>query len=218
MSSKDSNSRQPSAVPWTQAGSAAAFVIRYVSPMRRQLVLWLQDEPLADQALALFINHLVSKGYGSHCTGRLRDFLFRGMLSSVKVCLQKTASAGRPVIDLRQLQSDPSGWIEHWAQCLQDHAWRGLEQWQHKNPGQLDFVLMQATLRQPAASLPVLAAHVTAETGQPIDQQALPKQIQAARRRWLNLLAKEVALTLDQPSRESIRDEMQVLKLVVRPC
>ena len=90
---------------WSQADSAAGFVLRYLAPMRRQMAVLLESTEQADEGLKMIIAHLVSAGFGDHKHDRLRDFLLRSIRSAARKRLKEMPEGKRPDIDFDQLQS-----------------------------------------------------------------------------------------------------------------
>src|SRR6056297_251404 len=97
--------------PWTQANSAAGFVLRYLLPMRRQLSEILGSDELADEALKRLLAHLVAVGFGEHKRGRLRDFLLRAIRSAAKQCVQELPAQSRPKLNLESITLESKAWL-----------------------------------------------------------------------------------------------------------
>lgn len=125
---------------WTGAGSAAGFVLRYLSPMRRLLTDVLGSESDADRALAILISHLVKAGYSGHAKGRLRDFLILGLRSAAKARVteieskaKKAGESFRPRdLDLDSAKTESRRWLSYWREGLLQRTWRALEREQHR--------------------------------------------------------------------------------------
>ncbi|QEG43216.1 hypothetical protein [Roseimaritima ulvae] len=199
--------------PWTRADSAAGFVLRYVSAMRGQLIDCLGSEKLSDHALTLFIGHLVNRGYGGHGQGRLRDFLILGIRSAAKAALAKVPETQRPDFDPHALQPDSPDWIEHWRMCIWELSWRTLEQQQHKHPGQLDYTVLKLATDNPQSTSAMLAVQVSTAAGEAIDAARIEQLLPAARQRFTQIIATEIANTLHNPTADSIAAERKALRL-----
>lgn len=199
--------------PWTQADSAAGFVLRYLSAMRGQLIESLGSEKLSDHAMTLFIGHLVNKGYGGHDQGRLRDFLIRGIRSAAKVTVTKVPEAQRPAFDPNSLEPDSPSWVGHWRRCIWELSWRNLEQQEHKHPERLDYTVLKLATDNPQSTAAMLAVQVSAAAGLAIDESRVNEMLQAARQRFAQILATEIANTLHQPTADSIAAERKLLNL-----
>ncbi len=199
--------------PWTQADSAAGFVLRYLVPMRRQLTAVLGTTDLADDALKLLLGHLVSVGFGEHKRGRLRDFLVRGIRSAAKSAVAEISEDKRPTLDLESLTLESKQWLTYWREGLLERAWRSLERQEHSNPGSPVYsVLYGATKSTPSAPA-MLAAQLASETGLKIDEATLQKTLAEARTVFAQLIADEVAETLEAPSADDVKREIALLGL-----
>ena len=84
--------------PWTEADSAAGFVLRYLAPMRRQLTSALGSTEQADEALKLLLAHLVSVGFGEHTPGQIEAAVSLGLKSWTVTCLVVLPQALRHVV------------------------------------------------------------------------------------------------------------------------
>lgn len=132
---------------WTGAGSAAGYVLRYLTPMHRLMMDVVGDEQGADRALTILVAHLVKAGFSGHDKGRLRDFLIRGIRSAAKarydevrqdreqpesleIAESSTAAAPRPP-QLDAAQVDSPHWLGYWRECILQRSWRSLERFQH---------------------------------------------------------------------------------------
>jgi len=190
--------------------------MRYVSAMRGQLIETLGNESLGEHALTLFIGHLVSKGYGSHSHGRLRDYLMRGMRSGAKVTLSKLPAEKRPNVDLGSLDPESKAWLGHWKQGLLEHAWRALEQRQHKHPGSMQYSVLKVSqsMSRSVVKPDILAVQVSADTGVAVEPERVMELLQQSRESFAQILATEVANTLHEPTQASVAEELKALGLV----
>lgn len=134
---------------WTDAGSAAGYVLRYLTPMRRLMMDVVGGEKETDRALSILVAHLVKAGFSGHDKGRLRDFLVRGIRSAAKARYDEAVAEGRqnesldladsldapsaalapPNVDVAQLDSPQ--WIGYWREGILQRSWRSLERYQH---------------------------------------------------------------------------------------
>ncbi|KAA5544448.1 hypothetical protein FYK55_08945 [Roseiconus nitratireducens] len=196
---------------WTEADSAAGFVLRYLAPMRRQLVAVLGSETEADQALRILLNHLVSAGFGEHRNGRLRDFLLRAVRSCAKARLNELGrQSGEP--------GKPSGinlsskeWIIRWRECLLQRAWRALERTEHQDPQRPLYSVLLARSTHPKADLTELCAAVKKRSGVELTPAELDAMKMEAKAAFAQLLADEVVETLEHPDKASVQTEIKSL-------
>lgn len=198
---------------WTEAESAAACVLRYVTAMRGQLIELFGDAELADQAIALLLSHLAKKGYSGLANGRLRDFLIRGIRSAAKAVLADLPEDERPAADPKSLRSDSEAWLGYWRHCLLETTWRALEREEHHDPQTFGFTALWSATEHPEETTDALATRVSAAKQQQIAPQELAEPLRQSRERFAELLKREVACTLENPTPEAIRKEFAALKL-----
>ena len=150
---------------WTEADSAAGFVLRYLSPMRRQLTSLMGSKPEADAALKILLSHLVQAGFGEHKRGRLRDFLVRGIRSCAKARIAELPEDKRQGISLESVTLESKEWITVWRDCLLERAWRSLERHEHSNPDSPVYSVLNSATADTSATSEALASKINDEYG-----------------------------------------------------
>jgi hypothetical protein len=220
MSSGSSSDSDPSTInlvrsshPWTKADSAAGFVLRYLTPMRRQLTSILGSTDEADEALKLLLAHLVSVGFGEHNQGRLRDFLLRGIRSAAKTRAAEMPEGQRPDMNLDSVTLESKQWLTLWREGLLERAWRALERQEHAEPDFPWFSVLHVATNHPQATPAMLIGQLASERGLTIDEKTVQTLLPAARARFAQLIADEVAETLENPSGVDVKREISVLGL-----
>jgi len=210
---------------WTDADSAAGFVLRYLTPMRRQLIEVMGSPAEADECLKLLLAHLISAGFGEHKRGRLRDFLVRGVRSCAKARLAELPSNEQLQREIDQIQLDSKFWLRVWRDCLLDRAWRALERHQHGDPGSLAYVLLTTSVDHPQASpdelLSLVQASLSDDSGEQwpvevttsLDTSTMVEKLNRARALYAQLIADEVVETLETPDPIAVKKEIQRLGL-----
>lgn len=196
---------------WTEAESAAGFVLRYLSPMRKKLTEVLGSSSEADQALRILLTHLVSAGFGEHRKGRLRDFLARAVRSCAKARLSENGRLEAEQEKLASLTTDSKEWRVMWRDCLLDRAWRALERIEHQNPDRPMYSVLWSSTVKPDAGLDELAAAVEKSCKVRLDQVRLQQLKLEAKAAFAQLLADEVVETLETPDKASVKKEIQSL-------
>lgn len=199
--------------PWTRADSAAGFVLRYLVPMRRQLTAILGSSEEADEALKLLLGHLVSVGFGEHNRGRLRDFLLRGIRSAAKTRVNERPEVDRPALKLDDLTLESKPWVTVWREGLLERAWRSLERQEHANPDAPVYSVLHAATTRPNTSTTTLIATIESESGITVDEATVVELLPEARAMFAQLIADEVAETLESPSSEDVKREIEQLGL-----
>lgn len=199
--------------PWTEADSAAGFVLRYLAPMRRQLTSVLGSTEQADEALKVLLAHLVSVGFGEHKQGRLRDFLLRGIRSAAKSSINELPEDKRPELNLESVTLESKEWLAYWRDGILERAWRALERKEHADPDPPVFSVLRCATSNPQATSAMLAVQIASDTGIKIDPAAVAKILPDARALFAQLVADEVAETLEKPTGEDVKREIGQLGL-----
>ena len=198
---------------WSQADSAAGFVLRYLAPMRRQLAVLLKSTEQADEGLKMIIAHLVSAGFGDQEHGRLRDFLLRSIRSAARKRLKAMPENKRPEIDFDQLQNDSKDWLRYWREGLLERAWRALERIEHATPIRPLYSVLHCATANPQATPSMLVIQIATETGVQIDETQAEAILAEARRMFAQLVADEISETLEKPESVDVRQEIKTLGL-----
>ncbi len=199
--------------PWTKADSAAGFVLRYLAPMRRQLTEVLGTTERADEALKMLLAHLVTAGFGEHKQGRLRDFLLRGIRSAAKNLLVEIPEDERPNLNLDVLTLESKQWIGFWREGLLERAWRAMERQEHMSPNPPVYSVLHYSTANRDASPQQLSSVIESETGIELDASEVNTILPQARATFAQLVADEVAETLESPTGEDVKREIGQLGL-----
>ena len=210
--------------PWTQADSAAGFVLRYLVPMRRQLIDLLDSPAAADESLKLLLGHLVSVGFGDQKQGRLRDYLIRAVRSAAKTqvknqCPNDSAEQNEAIAALSQrlvpVTLESRTWLAYWRDGLLQRAWRSLERIEHADLSRpLYSILSAATADTMDAPSRAEIARVASESaGRPIGQEVVRDRLPEARTAFAQFIADEIAETLESPTTQDVKAEIARLGL-----
>ncbi len=205
--------------PWTKANSAAGFVLRYLVTVRRQLIAILGSSEQADECLKLLIAHLVSAGFGENKKGRLRDFLIRAIRSTAKSKLGEqlgdATSGDSGSVNLGGISPEKMNeqWLSYWRTGLLERAWRSLEQHEHKNPALPLYSILHCATTKSKKPNQTLAGRLASEHGVHLSDEVIQKILPEARAMFAQLLADEVAETLEKPTEQDVKAELQTLGL-----
>ena len=210
-SSRSSVNLVRSSHSWTEAESAAGFVLRYLSPMRKQLTSIMGSEKEADQALRILLTHLVSAGFGEHRKGRLRDFLSRAVRSCAKARLSEKGRLEEETQRLAAATQDSKEWLMMWRDCLLERAWRALERMEHQDDTRPLYSVLWTSTVNAKASLDKLAVAVEKQCGVKLDQIKIQQLKLEGKAAFAQLLADEVVETLENPDKTSVKKEIQSL-------
>ena len=199
--------------PWTQADSAAGFVLRYLNPMRRQLTAMLGSTDQADEGLKLILAHLVSVGFGDQKQGKLRDFLMRGIRSAARTRAAEMPEKQHASLNLEDVNFDSKQWIGFWRDGLLERVWRALERKEHANQYSPFYSVLHCATAKPQATPAMLVVQIASETGVQLDETTVNKILPEARTIFAQLIADEVAETLESPTGEDVKREIVQLGL-----
>lgn len=199
--------------PWTKADSAAGFVLRYLTSMRRQLTSTLGSVDEADEALNLLLNHLVTAGFGEFRNGRLRDFVVRGLRSAARARINEMPGEQQAKTRLDDLTLDSKDWLRFWREGLLERAWRSLERLEHAKSEWPVFSVLHCATANPQASPEMLVVQIASDTGIHVDAATIRRVLPEARSIFAQLVADEVAETLEDPKGDDVKDEIQRLGL-----
>ena len=198
---------------WTEADSAAGFVLRYLAPMRRQLASILGSNSEADESLKILLAHLVSAGFGDHKRGKLRDFLIRGVRSCAKARLADMPESERPSTNLDSVTLQSQEWLGFWRDCLLERAWRALERYEHANPEVPVYSVLFVINSNPNINTTELAQQASQESGLTVDEELVNRALPLARSMFAQMIADEVVETLENPTKDHVKDEIKLLGL-----
>ncbi len=198
---------------WTEASSAAGFSLRYLIPVRRQLIALLGSEDEADEGLGLLISHLVKAGFGDRSGVRLRDHLLKAVRSATRACLKRRNTAPWNQQEAPSVTADSPQWLQYWRDGLLQRAWRALERMEHAEPSMPLFSVLHTATRMPQETEAVLAVRIAEETGLAIDQRRVTETLPRAREVFAGLLKDEIRGTLDNPGEAEVQAEIEALGL-----
>lgn len=196
---------------WTEAESAAGFVLRYLSPMRKLLIGVMGSQQEADQALRILLTHLVSAGFGEHQKGRLRDYLARAVRSCAKARMTENDSLAEGEERLAAAVADSKQWIKLWRDCLLERAWRALERQEHLDPDRPLYTVLWTSTVNPKAPPDELADAIAERTGTKLSPPQLHQLKTEAKAAFAQVLADEIVETLENPDKSAVKSEIQSL-------
>lgn len=196
---------------WTEAESAAGFVLRYLSPMRKLLTALMGSEQEADQALRILLTHLVSAGFGEHRKGRLRDYLARAVRSCAKARMTELGTLEEQKDRLGAVSAESKKWLVLWRDCLLERAWRALERQEHQDATRPLYSVLWLSTVHAKWTPDELSAAVAERTGVTLDPPSLHQAKMDAKAAFAQLLADEIVETLENPDKNAVKGEIQSL-------
>ncbi|KAA1260363.1 hypothetical protein LF1_29030 [Rubripirellula obstinata] len=199
--------------PWTEADSAAGYVLKYIVPMRRILTDVVGSQEVADGALKLLLGHLVSAGFGDQKSGKLRDFLVRGVRSAAKTAVADLPDDKRPDLNLDVATLESKTWLTYWREGLLERAWRALERLEHSSTDKPYYTVLFSATSGEAKTTPALVEKIHGEIGQKLDEATVQQFLTESRTMFAQMIADEVAETIKSPTSEDVKREIALLGL-----
>ncbi len=206
---------------WDLVRDPAHFVQRYAPAIRRYVSALVRNHHDAEEVVQDFFLRVAQHGFLRPSQGgRFRDYLKAAVRNAARNYLRRNRGP-RPadinafeeqIADKTQTAVDRL-WADEWRQCLLERACRALEAHQSQSPGNLFHTVLNMVVNNPLDDSKSLAAHISALVGRPFRAEAFRKQVSRARRLLAKLLVQEVALTLDHPTPEQIKEELIDLAL-----
>jgi hypothetical protein len=196
---------------WTETNSAGGIVLRYLSPLRKQLAVVLGSSAEADAALKILLNHLVAAGFGEHGRGRLRDFLAKAARSAAKARLTELERLESDREKLDRLRPESEQWIQLWRDGLLERSWRGLERMEHLDPEKPYFTVLWTRTTMRKSSPAEWKAALETRLKRQFDPQKLETLRVDAKAAFAQILADEIVETLETPDKDAVKSEIHSL-------
>ncbi len=121
--------------------------------------------------------------------------------------------AERSKVNLDALKLESTEWIRFWREGLLERAWRSLERVEHAKPEEPVFSALHAATANPQATPDMLVVQIASEGGIQTDSETVRRILPDARAMFAQLIADEVAETLESPSGDDVKTEIQTLGL-----
>jgi Sigma-70 region 2 len=211
-----------SATHWDLIRDPAHVIKRYAPAIRRYFGVLIRNKDDADEATQEFFLRIVRDGFSRarQERGRFRDYLMKAVRNAALNFLrdQRRRLPGVSRLPPLLLAEDPwpeedREWLAGWRRCLMKRVFRGLAAHEQQTPGNLSYTVLCAIAKNPCDSCLTLAERISERTGRLLSAEAFRKQVSRARRLVAVLLVREVARTLDNPSREQVIEEVVALGL-----
>ena len=117
----------------------------------------------------------------------------------------------RPQTNLDAVTSESGEWLGFWRDCLLERAWRSLERYEHANPDMPVYTVLFAIKSLPKATTAQLAQQASKESGNQVDEETVNRALKMGRTMYAQLIADEVVETLESPTKEDVKREIQAL-------
>lgn len=209
-----------------RAGEAKRILMeRYCGAVSRYLLASVRDVDAAEELAQEFALRFIRGDFknAEPGRGRFRDYVKR----SVYHLMMDYHRARR--VQIRSLDSEvddnqsPSGWIdeldrsfvESWRNELLARAWAQLSI-EQKRTGKPYFEILKTRVDHPDLKSEILAEMLSVKLGKKVDAGWVRVNLHRSRDRFVELLLREVASTLDDPTVEHLEEELVELDLYER--
>jgi RNA polymerase sigma-70 factor (ECF subfamily) len=205
----------------TDAAAAASRLLgRYQRAVYRYLLGALRDEHAADDLFQEFALRVVRGSFNTAdpARGRFRDFL-KTTLRNLIVNHHKRH--GKPAVPLGEepaTAEEPGAeadeaFLERWREELLARAWEALRQADGEG-GQHLYAVLRFRTDHPELRSPVMAERLAPLLGKAVSADWVRKRLQLARERYTDLLVKEVAGSLADPTEDAVAEEVAAVGLL----
>jgi len=207
----------------TSAGTARNdLVTRYSTAVRRYVRAIMQNDADADEVAQDVVVRMLGGDFSGADPerGRFRDFLKVAVRNMVRNYWSKQNRRKGVALDIQQMDApDDSGpdegpWLSSWRRSVLDLAWAALEDYQRANKGNISYTLLRLRTEFPDDTSDELAQRLGKKLGRNVRADAVRQQIRRARVRFAELLVKEIADGLDNPTPDRIEDELVAVGLL----
>jgi len=197
------------------------LVMRYAPAIRRYIGGILKDRDDTDEvAQDVMVRFLKGDFAGADPDrGRFRDFLKAAIRNMVRNHWAKQNRRRAAVVDFDHLADDSetkleSSWLGAWQTNVLDHAWSALKDFERMNPGNPAHALLKWRTEHPDETSEQLAARLSEKLGTAVRPANARQMLRRARLRFADLVVKEIALGLDDPTPTQIEEELAAVGLL----
>ncbi len=198
-----------------------ALALRYRKAIRSYLGALLKDDSAADELAQDAIVRLLSGEFAAAAPekGRFRNFLKVAVHNMARSYWEKRKRSATVAVDPSHLSDSHSHeaetcWMDDWRGTLLQAAWDQLKEYDRTHPGSLYYTLFKLRSESPAARSEELADRLSKKAGQKVTGAAVRQSMRRARFLFAQYLVGEVAQSLDQPTPETVEEELAELGLI----
>jgi RNA polymerase sigma-70 factor (ECF subfamily) len=205
---------------WPMIHNPVQFVMKYARAIHKYVAALVRDPHDAEEVAQEFLTRVFDKGFCPEnvSRGRFRDYLKSAVRFVAISHLRRkrpTISDDQVLMELVGPEHDPDqAWSDEWRACLLERIWQKLELHQQQTEGNLYFSVLQIMTEDPKSTSDAHAARLARQLGRPYRADAFRQQSTRARRHFAKLIVEEIQQTLQNPSAESVEQELVDLKLM----
>lgn len=205
---------------WPTIRNPVQFVMRYAKAIQKYVAAIVRDPHDAEEVAQDFLVLVFDKGFCPEnvSRGRFRDYL----KSAVRYVAISHLRKRRPLElsderlkSIMQSNSDADrAWSDEWRDCLLERTWQALELHQQQTADNLFYSVLRIHSDNSHATSEFHAACLSEQIGRPVRADAFRQQLRRARQHFAKLILAEVRQTLQDPTPESVEQELVELDLM----
>ncbi len=203
--------------PATEARQA--LVLKYSTAIRRYIAAMTDARDDAEGIAQEVVIKLLKGDFSGADPqrGRFRDLLKTAVRNMVRNYWRREKRRGSVDYDLERIPDDTTvtedPWLDGWRANVLDLTWTALEQYQRERSGRIAYTLLWMRSKYPDDRSEELASRLSEKLQHSITATTVRQQLRRARLRFAELLVREIADGLDDPTPERITDELVSLGL-----
>jgi RNA polymerase sigma-70 factor (ECF subfamily) len=196
---------------------------RYSRPVYRYLLACVRDPDVADELFQEFALRLVRGSFqgADPGKGRFRHFLKTTLVHLVldhrrrrgKQPVPLSEDAPEPAVDADPPAEDEGEFLTIWRAELMARAWEGLQRVE-REMGQHLYTVLRLRTDHPELKSPQMAERLTVQLGKVVSAEWVRKRLFVAREKFTDLLLEEIASSLEEPTTETLAQEVLDLGLL----
>lgn len=205
---------------WPMIHNPVQFVMRYARAIQKYVTAIVRDSHDSEEVAQDFLVRVFDKGFCPEnvSRGRFRDYLKSAVRYVAISHLRKRRSAElseEMLASIVQPNSEADrAWSNEWHDCLLERVWQSLELHQQATADNLFYSVLQMHTQNPAATSDEHAVQLAEQLGRPIRADAFRQQLSRARKHFAKLIVAEVRQTIQNPTAESVEQELIDLDLM----
>jgi RNA polymerase sigma-70 factor (ECF subfamily) len=196
------------------------LVLRYAPAIRGYVSAITRDEDQTDELSQEAIVRLMRGDFAGADPnrGRFRDLLKTALRNMARNYWKRQQSRAQGEFDFTQTvdgdaSSPDESFEQNYRQTILKLAMERLAEYERQNPDSRAHTLLELRRTHPDATSEQLAELFTGATGQAVQPATLRQKLRRARVRFAELLVRELADGLEQPTADRIEDELLALGL-----
>lgn len=202
---------------WPQLSDPLQFVMRYAPAIRAYLLGFTREPALAEELCQDFILRYLQSGlrHASPDRGRFRYYLKAAVRNSVRQYARSEQSLRRrEMLVETELWEEipverPDAFEEGWRKSVLERAWEGLRQLQKREKEVRYYDVLRLSVSFPEEDSTQLSRRLQEISQTSIKAETFRKQLSRSRRLFAQQVVREVARTLEQPTLEGLREELE---------